>query len=62
MEQADFDQVVITGTDGRRVTMSPDEYFRQALKVRVDQLVKGQARFFQGDQAVSALKALKTTR
>lgn len=62
MEQADFDQVVITGADGHRVTMSRDEYFGQALRVRVDQLVKGQARFFQGNQVVSALKALKNTR
>jgi hypothetical protein len=62
VEHVDFDQVVITGSDGHRVTMSKDDYFRQALRVRVDQLVKGRARFFQGDQAVSALKALKHTR
>lgn len=62
MEQADFDQVVVTGSDGQRVTMTKDQYFVQALKVRVDQLCKGQARFFREGQVVSALKALKSTR
>ena len=62
MEQADFDQVVITEPDGRRVTTTKDEYFRLPLKLRVDQLVKGRAKFFHQGQPVSALKALKGTQ
>ena len=42
--------------------MTKDQYFGQALKLRIDQLCKGQARFFQQGQVVSALKALKKTR
>jgi hypothetical protein len=62
VEQGDFDQAEITEPGGQRVTMTKDQYFRQALKVRVDQLCKGQVRFFRDGQAVSALKALKSAR
>ena len=62
MEQADFDQVVISESDSHRVTMSKDEYFRLSLRVRVDQLCKGHVRFFHRGQPVSTLKAMKANR
>jgi hypothetical protein len=59
VEEADFDQAIVSHADGRRETMSKADYYRQSLKARVDQLCKGQARFFYQGQPVSPLKATR---
>jgi hypothetical protein len=59
VEEADFDEAIVSHADGRRQTMTKVEYYRQSLKVRVDQLCRGQARFFYLGQPVSPLKATR---
>jgi hypothetical protein len=59
VEDGTFDQAIVSHSDGRRETMTRDEYYRLPLKVRVDQLVKGQVRFFYQGQPVSPLKATR---
>lgn len=59
MEDAGFDQAIITQSDGRGVTLTKDEYYRLTLRERVDQLCKGQVRFFYQGQPVSPLKATR---
>ena len=46
-------------TNGSSQTMSKEDYYRQPLKVRVDQLCKGQVRFFSQGQSVSPLKVVR---
>jgi hypothetical protein len=60
LEKADFDLVIINEADNRQVRMTKEEYFRLALKVRVNHLCNGQVRFFHQGKPVSTLKALKS--
>ncbi len=60
MEKADFDVAVITEADNRQVRMTKEEYFRLALRVRVNHLCNGQVRFFLQGNPVSTLKVLKS--
>jgi late competence protein required for DNA uptake (superfamily II DNA/RNA helicase) len=60
LEKADFDLVIINEADNRQVRMTKEEYFRLALRVRVNHLCNGQVRFFHEGKPVSTLKALKS--
>ena len=59
MEQTDFDQAIVSQPNGAPQTMTRDEYYRQPLRVRVDQLIKGQVRFLAQGQPVSPLKIVR---
>jgi hypothetical protein len=59
VKEADFDQAIVTHANGSSQTMSKDDYYRQPLKMRVDQLCKGQVRFFARGQPVSPLKVVR---
>jgi hypothetical protein len=59
VDESDFDQAIINQSDGRSEKLTRDEYFRQPLRMRVDQLCKRQVRFFNRGQPVSSLKATR---
>jgi len=59
VKDGDFDQAIVTNANGSSQTMSRDDYYRQPLKMRVDQLCKGQVRFFAQGQPVSPLKVVR---
>lgn len=59
VNEGDFDQAIVTHANGLSQTMSRDDYYRQPLKIRVDQLCKGQVRFFARGEPVSPLKVVR---
>jgi hypothetical protein len=62
VEEGEFDQAIVSPPGGRSETLTKEAYFRQSLRVRIDQLCKGQVRFFYRGEPVSSLKASRRSQ